>query len=183
MVRLNTSHTHTHTPKAIMGRQNARSSANTRVFSASSSGGGKKSKRSRPTGGEPSAPAIDIDDAYEFDEKLPKRHRTSAQQLSLTRDEAEPDRRRGEEDDDEDMAARIRKVAMMIAGDEGAEVDESDDEEVDSDAAWEEDGSDEERWGEVFRDLRKGKGKKGKQVVLKVSYARREWGGGRNTAD
>jgi U3 small nucleolar RNA-associated protein 14 len=43
---------------------------------------------------------------------------------------------------------------------------------VDSDEAWESDGSDEERWGDVFRDLAKGKSKakkaKGKEVVLKV---------------
>ncbi|BEI85270.1 hypothetical protein CcaverHIS002_0506710 [Cutaneotrichosporon cavernicola] len=143
-----------------MGRNNGRAPS-TRVFSASSSGGGKRKQRTR----EPKE-VVDIDDAYTFDEKLPKRHRTSAAQLSLARDEAQPERP-GAEDDDEDMAARIRKVAMQIAGDDAAEVEESDDEDIDSDEAWEEDGSDEERWGDVFANIKKGKGKKGKAVVLK----------------
>lgn len=72
------------------------------------------------------------------------------------------------------MEARIRKLAMQIAddGEEGGVV-ESDESDVDSDEAWEEGGSDEERWGDVFRDLEQGKkgGKKGKEVVKKVSYA------------
>ncbi|BEJ16170.1 hypothetical protein CspHIS471_0507750 [Cutaneotrichosporon sp. HIS471] len=143
-----------------MGRSNGRAPS-TRVFSASSSGGGKRKQRTR----EPKE-VVDIDDAYTFDEKLPKRHRTSAAQLSLARDEAQPERP-GAEDDDEDMAARIRKVAMQIAGDDAAEVEEGDDEDIDSDEAWEEDGSDEERWGDVFANIKKGKGKKGKAVVLK----------------
>ncbi|GMK55726.1 hypothetical protein CspeluHIS016_0207820 [Cutaneotrichosporon spelunceum] len=143
-----------------MGRKNGRAPS-TRVFSASSSGGGKRKQRTR----EPKE-AVDIDDTYTFDEKLPKRHRTGAAQLSLTRDEAQPERP-GDDDDDEDMAARIRKVAMQIAGDDAAEVEESDDEDIDSNQAWEEDGSDEERWGDVFANLKKGKGKKGKEVVLK----------------
>jgi U3 small nucleolar RNA-associated protein 14 len=71
------------------------------------------------------------------------------------------------------MEARIRKVAMMIAGDDGGEVEDDDDEDVDSDIAWESDGSDEERWGEVFRDLKKGKGTKGREVVKKVGARKR----------
>ncbi|CAK9781527.1 Utp14-domain-containing protein [Cutaneotrichosporon oleaginosum] len=140
-----------------MGRKNARA-VSTRVFSASSSGGGKRKQRREPQAA--------VDDTYTFDEKLPKRHRTSAQQLSLTREEA-AERPGREEDEDEDMAARIRRVAMQIAGDDGAEVGESDDEDIDSDEAWEEDGSDEERWGDVFSNLKKGKGKKGREVVMK----------------
>jgi U3 small nucleolar RNA-associated protein 14 len=149
-----------------MGRKNARAASTRAPFSASSSGVGKRKQRTR----EPKE-AVEIDDAYTFDEKLPKRHRTGEQQLSLTREEAQPERPRpgNESDEDEDMAARIRRVAMQIAGDDGAEVEESDDEDIDSDEAWEEDGSDEERWGDVFRDLKKGKGKKGKEVVMKVS--------------
>jgi U3 small nucleolar RNA-associated protein 14 len=59
---------------------------------------------------------------------------------------------------------------MMIAGDDAGEVADSDDEDLDSDGAWGSDGSDEERWGDVFRDLRKrGKKGKGKEVVMKVS--------------
>lgn len=66
----------------------------------------------------------------------------------------------GDDDDEEDaedraMAARIRKAAMTIAGENGLQLDEADDEELDSDAAWESEGDDEERWGDVFRDLRK----------------------------
>ena len=70
------------------------------------------------------------------------------------------------------MEARIRKVAMMIAGEDMGDV-ESDESDVDSDIAWEEGGSDDERWGDVFRDLDKGKKSKSKakkeEKVLKVS--------------
>jgi U3 small nucleolar RNA-associated protein 14 len=72
------------------------------------------------------------------------------------------------------MDERIRKVAMMIADEGPGEVD-SEESSVDSDEAWEEGGSDDERWGDVFRDLEKGRGKKGKgkakEVVRKVSAA------------
>jgi U3 small nucleolar RNA-associated protein 14 len=124
----------------------------------------------------------EADDAYTYLPSLPKRHRTSTVQLSLTKDEAiasaGPSRRRlqpGEEEDaaEDDMEARIRKLAMQIAED-GDVVVESDESDVDSELAWEEDGSDEERWGDVFRDLdkgKKGKGKKEKEVVKKVRSA------------
>lgn len=63
-------------------------------------------------------------------------------------------------------------MAMMIAEEGPGEVD-SEESSIDSDEAWESGGSDEERWGDVFRDLQKGKGKKGKskakEVVRKVS--------------
>lgn len=126
-----------------------------------------------------------MDDAYTYLPSLPKRHRTSEMQLSLTRDEAAlaagPSRQRrpppgqdASDDDDvdeDDMEERIRRMAMQIAGDDLAEI-ESDASDVDSDLAWEEEGSDEERWGDVFRDLDKSKGKKGKakakEVVKKV---------------
>lgn len=66
------------------------------------------------------------------------------------------------------MQERVRKVAMMIASEGPQEVD-SEESEVDSDEAWESDGSDEERWGDVFKELEKGKGKKkAKDVVRKV---------------
>ena len=74
------------------------------------------------------------------------------------------------------MEERIRKLQMMIASDAPGEIDEdSEESEVDSDDAWASEGSDEERWGDVFRDLQKGKAKKekakGKDVVLKVNIS------------
>ena len=120
------------------------------------------------------------DEVYAYEHKLPKHHRTSAQTLSLTRDElkgAEPRRKRkqdDEQDSNDDMEERVRKLAMMIAGDEAGEVD-SEESSVDSDEAWEESGSDEERWGDVFRDMDRGKGGKrkgkGKEVVKKVRFS------------
>lgn len=145
-----------------LSTNNMRGQRSKGVFSFSSEGAKKKSRTK--------APKKDEDDAYTFEQELPKRHRTGADKLSLTRDEERPAGRPSKDEEEDDMAARIRKVAMMIAADEGGEVEESDDEDVDSDAAWESDGSDEERWGGVFRDLEKGKKKKGKgkEVVLKV---------------
>jgi len=124
----------------------------------------------------------DPSNAYTFVAGLPKHHRTSEQTLSLTREEAleaKAARRSKKPDDDEDndMEARIRKVAMMIAGEDMGEV-ESDESDVDSDIAWEEGGSDDERWGDVFRDLEKGKKGKSKakkeERVMKVSVASRD---------
>jgi U3 small nucleolar RNA-associated protein 14 len=70
------------------------------------------------------------------------------------------------------MEARIRKIAMRIADDKLEGLPSDEESEVDSDEAWGEDGSDEERWGDVFRELERGKGKKGKskgkEVVVKV---------------
>jgi len=130
-----------------------------------------KSKPTRKSRKDPS-------NAYTFVAALPKHHRTSEQTLSLTREEALDDkaarRSKKPDSDDEgnDMEARIRKVAMMIAGEDIGEV-ESDESDVDSDIAWEEGGSDDERWGDVFRDLDKGKKGKSKvkkeERVLKVS--------------
>lgn len=73
------------------------------------------------------------------------------------------------------MEERVRKLAMKIAADDVAGIDpESEESEIDSDEAWASDGSDEERWGDVVRDLNKGKGKKvkGKQKeeVKKVCW-------------
>lgn len=143
----------------------------TKPFSASTSAPEDRKSRPKPKKDKSQS-------AYTYLPSLPKRHRTSAQTLSLSRDEAELGKSRSRkaedgEDSDDDMEKRIRKVAMMIAedGPGGVESDESD---VDSDEAWEDEGSDEERWGDVFRDLEKGKKAKkgGKQVeerVLKVS--------------
>ncbi|ODO03468.1 U3 small nucleolar RNA-associated protein 14 [Cryptococcus wingfieldii CBS 7118] len=110
--------------------------------------------------------------AYTYIPDLPKRHRTSAFQNSLSHEELEESRaqnkgRHNDEDNEESMQSRVKKIAMMIAGEEAQEVD-SEESDIDSDAAWESDGSDEERWGDVVRAVQKGKGKKkAKDVVLK----------------
>lgn len=116
---------------------------------------------------------LDPANAYTYLPSLPKRHRTSAFQNSLSYEELQQAKesskgRLNDEDDEESMQERVRKVAMMIASEGPQEVD-SEESEVDSDEAWESDGSDEERWGDVFKELEKGKGKKkAKDVVRKV---------------
>ncbi|OCF31506.1 U3 small nucleolar RNA-associated protein 14 [Kwoniella heveanensis BCC8398] len=155
----------------------ARSGAGARPFSASTA---STSKPTKSQGGSKAKRRQDPTNAYTYLPSLPKRHRTSAQQFTLSRDELEsagPSKRRGQNggddgdsDDDgdgQDMRARIRKVAMMIADDNPQEV-ESDESSIDSDEAWGSDGSDEERWGDVFRELDKGKGKKGKSKAKEV---------------
>ncbi|WWC69729.1 uncharacterized protein I206_103672 [Kwoniella pini CBS 10737] len=139
-------------------------------FSASTSSTTKKSK---PISSAKAKRRQDPSNAYTYIPSLPKRHRTSAAQLSVSKDELEsagPSRRRAEEsdDEDEDMQTRIKKVAMMIADDENTGEVESDESDIDSDEAWGSDGSDEERWGDVFRELDKGKGKKGKSKAKEV---------------
>ena len=134
-----------------------------------------------PGGGKPAPKAkeAEIADTYTYLPAAAKRSRTSEFHTSLSKDEAGPSTRRRrndeEEDEDEAMEQRIRQVAMRIAGDELLDLEESEESDVDSDEAWEQDGSDEERWGDVFRDLNKGKGKKGKskaqEVVKKVCPA------------
>ncbi|EIW70264.1 hypothetical protein M231_02770 [Tremella mesenterica] len=123
----------------------------------------KSSKKLNPT------------ELYTYLPSLPKRHRTSAQTLSLSREESaahEKDVRRGgkgkkrdeEDDGEEKMKDRIAKVAMMIASEETGVVE--DESEVESDDAWDE--GDEDRWGDMLRDMRgksgdgrSGKGEKG----------------------
>ncbi|WVO17029.1 hypothetical protein L204_104716 [Cryptococcus depauperatus] len=112
----------------------------------------------------------DYTNAYTFLPVLPKRHRTSTFQNSLSHEERElaKDNLRGKGrdlDNDESMQARIRKVAMMIADDDAQEVEEES--EIDSDEAWESGGSDEERWGDIFRDLKGNQGKKKAEAVRK----------------
>ncbi|WRT66861.1 uncharacterized protein IL334_003824 [Kwoniella shivajii] len=137
-------------------------------FSASTSSGTK----SKPKSTAKAKRRLDPSNAYTYLPSLPKHHRTSTAQLSLSKDERElagPSRRRGDDsdDEDEDMQARIKKVAMMIADDNPQAV-ESDESDIDSDEAFGSDGSDEERWGDVFRQLDKGKGKKGKSKAQEV---------------
>jgi len=119
---------------------------------------------------------LDPSNAYTYLPSLPKRHRTSEVTLSLSHDElkSQPSRRRHEDDDAEDdgMDERIKKVAMMIAEEGPGEV-ESGESDVDSDQAWEGKGSDEERWGDLFRGIQKGKSLgqgKPKEVVRKVKH-------------
>ncbi|KAK8870029.1 hypothetical protein IAR55_000599 [Kwoniella newhampshirensis] len=140
-------------------------------FSASTSASIKAKPKAKP------ARKLDPSNAYTYLPSLPKRHRTGAAQNSLTKEEladAGPSRRVDSDDeedgdDGEDMQKRVRKLAMMIADDENpGQVDESEDSDVDSDEAWGSEGSDEERWGDVFRDLDKGKGKKGKSKAKEV---------------
>jgi len=143
------------------------------------------SKKAKPTRAN-RASKNDPSNAYTYIPALPKRHRTSEQQNSLSYEETKagpssPRRKskqiaeEDEEEDDEEveMEERIRKLQRMIASDAPGVIDEeSEESEVDSDDAWGSEGSDEERWGDVFRDLEKGKSKgkkaKGKEVVLKV---------------
>ncbi|WWC85210.1 uncharacterized protein L201_000069 [Kwoniella dendrophila CBS 6074] len=141
-------------------------------FSASTSSTAKKSKPSISSA--KAKRRQDPSNAYTFLPSLPKRHRTSKAQLSISKDELEsagPSRRVQEDSDDEeneDMQTRIKRVAMMIADDENQGEIESDESDIDSDEAWNSDGSDEERWGDVFRELDKGKDKKGKSKAKEV---------------
>lgn len=124
---------------------------------------------------------------YEYTPDPIKRSRTESSKFELTRDEAAgaggSSRGKGrglkgrnplndasddEDSEGDDMAKRIRKAARMIASDQlmnFAEDEELDggSEEVDSDDAWNgSEGTDEERWGDAMRVLRKGEGKKKK---------------------
>ncbi|WVQ77929.1 hypothetical protein IAT38_000009 [Cryptococcus sp. DSM 104549] len=151
-----------------------------RPFTASTASTSSKPKQKAARKQDPS-------NAYTYIPSLPKRHRTSAFQNSLTHEElvdsqdaarrrggadgGKPRGRRGEdsEEEEESMADRVKRVAMMIAAEGPQEVD-SDESEVESDDAWESGGSDDERWGDVFRELDKGKGGKNKkkaEVLMK----------------
>ncbi|KAJ9111641.1 hypothetical protein QFC19_000998 [Naganishia cerealis] len=143
---------------------------------------------------------------YEFTQDHVKRSRMEASKFELTRDEAafaggsSRGGKRGlrgrnplndasdddDEDDEDDMAKRIRKAARMIASDQLMNFEEDEEldggsEEVDSDGAWNgSEGTDEERWGDAMRVLRKqssgskkqSKKAKGKDKVLARSTDR-----------
>lgn len=164
-----------------------------RKQAGSGGGGGNRGTGKQQGARLPSQPRdrdLEVDDAYTYLPSAPKRSRTSAFNQSLSKDEAAsasgPRRRKqpgaggdqDDEDEDEAMEERIRRVAMKIADDNLVELSDDEESDVDSDEAWEEDGSDEERWGDVFRDLNKsnqggnGKGKKTVEVVKKVSLNR-----------
>jgi hypothetical protein len=118
---------------------------------------------------------------YEYAPDYVKGSRTQASKFELTRDEAafaggssrggkrglrgrNPMNDASDDDEDEDgddMAKRIRKAARMIASEQLMNFDEDEEldggsEEVDSDAAWNgSEGTDEEKWGDAMRVLRK----------------------------
>jgi hypothetical protein len=137
---------------------------------------------------------------YEFTQDHVKRSRMEASKFELTRDEAaiaggsSRGGKRGlqgrnplndasdddADDDEDDMAKRIRKAARMIASDQLMTFEDDEEldggsEEVDSDGAWNgSEGTDEERWGDAMRVLRKQsasskkQGKKGKDKVALI---------------
>lgn len=118
---------------------------------------------------------------YEYAPDHVKRSRTESSKFELSRDEAafaggssrggkrglrgrNPMNDASDDDEDEDgddMAKRIRKAARMIASEQLMNFDEDEEldggsEEVDSDAAWNgSEGTDEERWGDAMRVLKK----------------------------
>lgn len=103
-------------------------------FSASSASASNLKSKQKPSRAN-RASKNDPANAYTYEPSLPKRHRTSEQQNSLSRDEAKAGpsspRRKGksiqkggngdddeeEDDEEEDMEERIRKLQMMIASD------------------------------------------------------------------
>ncbi|GHJ89689.1 hypothetical protein NliqN6_6091 [Naganishia liquefaciens] len=140
---------------------------------------------------------------YEYAPDHVKRSRTESSKFELSRDEAafaggssrggkrglrgrNPMNDASDDDEDEDgddMAKRIRKAARMIASEQLMNFDEDEEldggsEEVDSDAAWNgSEGTDEERWGDAMRVLKKKssqqtKKSKGKDKVLARSIDR-----------
>jgi U3 small nucleolar RNA-associated protein 14 len=68
------------------------------------------------------------------------------------------------------MAARIRQAALKIAGHEALDLGD-DESEIDSDAAWDEEGSDDERWGGAFEKWKKN-GQSKKAVKAKQQKAK-----------
>jgi U3 small nucleolar RNA-associated protein 14 len=116
-------------------------------------------------------------DVYTFEEGPSKRLRTDDDRFKLSREEnalAGGSRREDDEvdpeDSDDDMAARIRQAALKIAGHEALDLGD-DESEIDSDAAWDEEGSDDERWGGAFEKWKKN-GKSKKAVKAKQQKAK-----------
>lgn len=165
-----------------------------------SMGGGRKRRTATAAAAEETA--MQGLNVYEYTPDPVKRSRQESSKFELTRDEAagaggssrgkgrglkgRNPLNDGSDDDDasaddgDDMARRIRKAARMIASDQLMNFDEDEEldggsEEVDSDAAWNgSEGTDEERWGDAMRVLRKGEGvkkKKGKGREDKVRWS------------
>jgi hypothetical protein len=115
---------------------------------------------------------VDGLNVYDYIPAPVKNSRTSSSRFELSREEAQlagnkrrngvkldDDSDNGGSDGDDDMAGRIRRAALTIAGDDPLELGDDDDEEIDSDDAWNS-GSDEERWGSSFASWKKQAGKK-----------------------
>lgn len=165
-------------------RKTSKTNRNRLLEAASDDGPKKRAKQqdgsssSRGTKNEQDFEGLNV---YDFQQAKVKNARTSDKRFELSREEAQlagNKKRHGVQLDDDDsddagsdggdnMASRIRKAALIIAGQSPLELDADDDEELDSDAAWNSD-SDEARWGSVFNKDKKEKKKSRKQSTEMV---------------
>jgi hypothetical protein len=128
------------------------------------------------------------DDIYTFEQGSSRHMRTDSNRFNLSREErslaggggasksANPDASASEasdDDSDDDMASRIRAAALKIAGQESFDL-QDDEEEVDSDDAWDEEGGDEDRWGDAFEKWKGGKSNGKKKQSVKVKSKAKE---------
>ena len=122
-------------------------------------------------------PSLSLDPLDAFD-LITQKHKRSDIQTDLTRDEAGTGKGRGgggpkkggEEDEEDDGDAVRERIRQMIAsGESMGVVEDEDDEEVDSDGAWEEMGDEQMSWGGAFVE-RTGRGKKGTKKVSSVHF-------------
>lgn len=115
----------------------------------------------------PNEQDLDGLNVYDYMPAPVKNSRTASSRFELSREEAQlagnkrrtgvkldDDSDNGGSGEDDDMAGRIRRAALTIAGDDPLELDDEDDEDIDSDDAWNS-GSDEERWGSSFASWKK----------------------------
>jgi hypothetical protein len=134
------------------------------VFSSSSGGrnkasGGSYSKRTTNASGfahrQSKRNALLDEDPLEVFDLVTQKHKRDNVRSELSRDEAGTGKGRrdgGDRDDDDDpndddVRARIQR---MVAGQEVGVVEEDDDEDIESDEAWEEMGEDQNTWGGAF---------------------------------
>jgi len=124
---------------------------------------------------------------YDFVAAPVKNARTSSSRFQLSREEAvlagnkrrtgvnmNDDSSDGASDGEDDMARRIRKAALTIAGEAPLLLDDDDDEELDSDGAF--NSGDEERWGGNFGSRKSsskkpasGKGRSGSSLEVSMT--------------
>ncbi len=156
-----------------------------------------KNKGDRPTSDDTHKPAripkdkdAIEDDIYTFEQGSSRRMRTDSNRFNLSREErslaggrasksANPDASASDvsdDDSDDEMASRIRAAALKIAGQESFNLEE-DEEEVNSDDAWDEEGDDEERWGDAFEKWKGGKSQGKKKVSVKAKGKAKEVSG------